>query len=80
MMTKTMKGVEDETWAEFKSLAARNNLKTGQFFEKLLAFYKENRSAFWTDILKGEKIISDNEAADMQKIVRKLRLEKGFRT
>ena len=33
----------------------------------------------WDEILKGEKIISDKEAEDMLKIVKKLRKEKGFR-
>lgn len=74
-----MKGVEDEAWAEFKSLAAKNNLKAGQFFEKLVHFYKENTTAFWDTILSGRKIISDKEAAEMQKMVRELRKEKGFR-
>lgn len=34
---------------------------------------------FWSVILKGEKILSDREAADMNKMVRRLRKEKGFR-
>ena len=75
-----MKGVEDETWAEFKSLAAKNNLHTAQFFEKLVHFYKENTKHFWDHILSGKKIISDKEAAEMQHFVKTLRKEKGFRS
>lgn len=74
-----MKGIDEETWAEFKSLATKNKLKAGQFFEKLLAFYKENKELFWNDVLKGEKILSEAEADDLQKIVRRMRSEKGFR-
>ncbi len=80
MVTKTMKGVEEETWAEFKSLAAKNNLKTGQFFERLVEFYKDNAHSFWSDVLKGEKILSEAEAEDIRKITKKFRMEKGYRT
>ena len=67
MTTKTIKGVEDETWLEFRSLAVKNKLKTGQFFEKLVAFYRENAKDFWNDILSGKKILSEEEILEMIK-------------
>ena len=33
---KTIKGVNEETWQEFKSMAARNNVKMGRFFEEIV--------------------------------------------
>ena len=79
MGTKTMKGVEEETWAEFRSLAARNRMKTGQFFEKLIKSYKQNTNDFWNEILTGEKILSELEAKDMQIITKNMRKERGWR-
>ncbi len=75
-----MKGIEEETWFEFKSLAAKNNLKAGQFFEKLVEFYKHNDHSFWNDVLKGEKILTEAEANDIRRITKKIRVEKGYRT
>ena len=37
------------------------------------------KEVVWDVILSGEKIISDEEAEDMQKIVKELRKEKAFR-
>ncbi len=79
MGTKTMKGVEEETWAEFRSLAARNRMKTGKFFEKLIKSYKQNTNDFWNEILTGEKILSELEAKDMQIITKNMRKERGWR-
>lgn len=79
MVTKTMKGVSEETWSEFKGLAAKNKLKTGEFFEKLVFSYKENSEKFWKDILRGKKIITNKEAEELEAEVKKLRKERGFR-
>ncbi len=75
-----MKGVTEETWAEFRSLAAKNKLKTGEFFEKLVYSYKKESLDFWDDVLNGEKIISDREADSLREVVKTLRKERGFRT
>lgn len=76
---KTIKGVDDETWSEFKSLAAKDKTKMGKFFEKMVVEYKKKSDGFWDDILKGPKIISDKEAKIMENAVQGVRKEHGFR-
>ena len=78
-VVKTIKGISENTWAEFKSLAARNKLKTGKFFEKLVEGYRDKSNKSWDVILNSGKILSDEEADDMEKFVDGLRKEKGFR-
>ncbi len=77
---KTIKGVNDETWATFKSLAAKNHQTAGSFFEKLVAFYQKQGDTWWDEILNAGKILSDEEANDMRKFTKKLRKRRGFRT
>jgi hypothetical protein len=76
---KTIKDIDEPTWAEFKSMAARNKTKLGMFFKTLVEEHKKTRSSFWSDILDGEKILSDKEAYEMKEVVKNLRKEKGYR-
>lgn len=76
---KTIKDIDEESWAEFKSLAAANKLKLGIFFRNILEEYKKTRKVFWKEILYGEKILSDKEAEDLQNVVKHVRKESGFR-
>ena len=78
-VVKTMKGINENTWFEFKSLAAKSKMKTGKFFEKLVEDYKSKTDDRWNVILNSGKILSDKEAEDMEKFVRELRKERGFR-
>lgn len=79
MQVKTIKGIEEETWAEFRSICTKNRLSTGQCFEKLIAFYKQNAKDFWDDILCGKKILSKEEANDIRDMTVRMRKERGFR-
>jgi len=76
---KTIKDVDSETWAEFKSFAAKNNVKLGIFFKTLVKEHKKNSSAFWNSILKGEKLLSDSEAKELESSIKNVRKEYGFR-
>ena len=76
---KTIKGVEEDSWSSFKSLAAKSNLKMGKFFEKMVDEYTVKCEDFWDDILNCERILSDKEAEDMLKVVRMVREDIGFR-
>lgn len=78
-IVKTIKGIDENIWLEFKSLASRNNSRTGKFFEVLVQEYKNRSAKSWTNILNAGKILSDGEAEDMNKLVRELRREKGYR-
>ncbi len=77
---KTIKDIDDESWAEFKSLAARNKMKLGSFFRMLLGEYEKTSKFFWKDILYCEKILTDKEAEDMENIIKEVRKEYGFRS
>ncbi len=79
MQVKTIKGIEEETWAEFRSICTKNRLSTGQCFEKLIGFYKQNAKDFWDDILSGKKNLSSEEAQDIRVMTQKVRKERGFR-
>tara|TARA_Y100000294_G_C8432602_1_gene287480 strand:+ start:471 stop:728 length:258 start_codon:yes stop_codon:yes gene_type:complete len=76
---KTIKGVDDETWADFKSLAAKNSQSVGSFFNKLITFYKKESKTFWDDILEGKPTLSKKEAEDLYNETILLRKERGFR-
>ena len=76
---KTIKNVDDEIWAEFKSYAAKNKVNMGTFLKTLVHEHEKARASVWDNILKGEKILSDKEAEGMHKTVRRLRKEWGYR-
>ena len=79
MNSKSIKDIDDQTWLEFKSLAAKYNLKHGEFFKMLLKDYEKDRQEFWNKILNGEKILDDDEANELLKLIMKGRKEYGFR-
>jgi len=76
---KTIKGVNEESWAEFKSLAVRNRTNMGELFERMLEEYKKKSKENWEIVLSGKKILSDKEAEDMLEIIKASRKEYGFR-
>ena len=80
MALKTIKGINEESWSEFKSIAAKDGIKMGKLFEQMLEEYKKKSDEAWDKILNGGRIISDKEAEVMKKITRKTREEYGFRT
>ena len=41
--------------------------------------YETQNEKFWNGILNNEKIITDEEADDLQEMVKKLRKERGLR-
>ena len=80
MALKTIKGINEESWSEFKSIAARNRMNMGKLFEIMLNEYKKRSEEAWRIILSGKKILSDKEAEEMKKIIEESRKEYGFRT
>jgi len=76
---KTIKDVEERTWSKFKSLAARNNMKLGAFFEIVIDDYDSHCKKFWNEVLNMGKMISDKEAEERIKILKESRKEYGFR-
>ncbi|MBI5391360.1 hypothetical protein HZB02_07785 [Candidatus Woesearchaeota archaeon] len=77
---KTIKGIDDASWSEFKSLAAQHKKNMGEFFGDLLAAYKAREvRRFWDDILTIEHRLSKEAADEIRKTVATLRKEDGFR-
>ena len=76
---KTIKGVDEESWSEFKSIAAKNKMKMGKLFETMVEDYKGKVDNFWDKILEGPPLLSKEEADAMLGIVKKMRSEYGFR-
>mgnify|MGYP001618425623 CR=1 FL=1 len=76
---KTIKDVDEKSWLEFKSMAAKRNIKMGKLFEQMIEEHKDRGREFWNKILNAGKILSDKEAEDMERFVDELRKEKGFR-
>lgn len=76
---KTIKEIDDETWSEFKSMAAKNKMKLGVFFKSILKEHEKTSKNFWKEILNEEKILSDEEAKDINEIIKINRKEYGFR-
>ena len=79
MEIRSIKGVDSETWKEFKALAAKNNLKMSLLLKVMLKEFEKRSEDFWNDILSGERNLSDNEAKGMIEVVNKSRKERGFR-
>ena len=79
-MLKTIKSVDEETWARFKGLAVRKGTTMGTLLKSMVHDYEKQSKDFWDSVLHGEKILSDAEAQEMHKTVRKLRKEYGFRS
>ena len=80
METKTVKGINDNVWRKFKTLAAEKDMPMGSLFGLMVDDFSKHSNSFWEKILSGEKILSDKEAEEIEKITKKLRKEKGFRT
>ena len=76
---RTIKGIDDATWADFKGLAAKNSQNVGSFFSKLLLFYKKESIVFWDDIFDGSGSLTTKEAVDLRKETVSLRKKRGFR-
>ena len=76
---KTIKDVDDETWAEFKELAAQHNVKLGIFFKSLVQEYEKNTTSFWDKVLNEQQILTEKEANELSQVTKKVRKEYGFR-
>ena len=76
---KTIKDVDEAAWGNFKSLAARNQMKMGPFFKVLIEGYESRSKTVWDELFGADKLLSDKEAKEMHRDLRKLRRESGFR-
>jgi hypothetical protein len=79
MEIKTIKGISREKWRRFKEIAAKKDLSLGSMFEVMLEEFSRRGDGVWDIILSGEKIISDKEAEELTREIKRLRKERGFR-
>lgn len=78
MEIKTIKDVDEETWREFKIMAARADVKMSILFKMMLKEFEKSRK-FWDEILTGKKVLSDIDAKKFEAVITGLRKERGFR-
>jgi len=79
MPTKTIKDVDEDTWRKLKVLSAEQDMRVGKLLRNITENYIKKRNQVWAKILEGKKILSENEAREIEKVVKKLREEHGFR-
>ena len=78
--TRTVKGIDNATWKEFKLLAKGRKLTSGEFFRYMIhTFEKKNAEEAWNKILNRKPSLNDEEAKDIIKITKELRKKRGFR-
>jgi hypothetical protein len=76
---KTIKNVDEETWRDFKVLAAKSNLKMALLLKIMIKEFEKKSEESWNKILKSGKNLSREESEGMMKVTEKLRKERGFR-
>lgn len=64
---KNIKGIDDETWADFKSLAARNRMKAADMFRVIVKDYESHTKNFWNELRAHKAICTPKEYAKMEK-------------
>ena len=79
METKCIKDVDEETWKDFRALAIKNNMKMSILLKIMVSEFEKNSKDFWREILSRKKSLTDEEADDIENIVKKMRKERGFR-
>ena len=79
METRSIKGVDEDTWRKFKELSVKNNLKMSFLLKMMVDKFEAEGRNFWKKILSGEKNLTDKEAEKMMKVVFESRKEYGFR-
>lgn len=79
METKCIKNVDEDTWGDFKALAMRNKIKMAILLKMMINEFEKNSRELWREILSRKKLLGNEEADDMENIVKKLRKERGFR-
>ncbi len=78
MTTKTIKGVDDQAWNDFKGLAARQGQSMGEFFSSLVSNYPKSNKERWKSIFNSG-FLTDKEAEEIKKDALQFRKELGFR-
>jgi len=78
-MTKTIKGIDKDTWTEFKTIANKNKMNLSTCFKLMVKEHKNVNERVWRDILSTKPILSEKDAENMLEHITRTRNEKGFR-
>jgi len=76
---KNIKGLDDETWADFKSLAAKNKMKAADMFRAMVKTYGQKTTGAWDRIFKHKPIFTDKEYEEIERRIKSIRKEHGWR-
>ncbi|HLF54234.1 MAG TPA: hypothetical protein VI612_00750 [Candidatus Nanoarchaeia archaeon] len=76
---KNIKGIDEETWADFKSLAAKNKMKAAEMFKEMVKDFQEHTENFWEEIRAHKAICTPKEYAEIEKRMNAFRKEYGWR-
>ena len=79
MENKCIKNVDEDTWKDFKTLALKNNMKMSILLKIMVNEFEKNSKDLWKEILSRKKSLTNEEANDIEKIVKNMRKERGFR-
>ncbi len=79
MENKCIKNVDEETWKDFRDLALKNNMKMSILLKIMVSEFEKNSKDFWKEILSRKKSLTNEEADDIENIVKNIRKERGFR-
>ena len=79
MENKCIKNVDEETWNDFRDLALKNNMKMSILLKIMVSEFEKNSKDFWKEILSRKKSLTNEEADDIENIVKNIRKERGFR-
>lgn len=77
-MIKTIK-VDERTWQEFKSLAARQNVDMADMLKVMVQEYQKQTANAWQDILDRKPVLNKQEANVLEQVLHELREDYGWR-
>jgi len=79
MENKCIKNVDEDTWRDFKTLALKNSMKMSILLKIMVNEFEKNSKDLWKEILSRKKSLTNEEADDIENIVKNMRKERGFR-
>lgn len=79
MGTKTIKDVDEKTWEILREMAKKKKVKMGTLLRYMANRYKRLESLDLKQFVLKEPIISAEEAEELEKTVKVIRKEYGFR-
>ena len=80
-MNIAIKNIREDNWRLIKAEAAKNNLKIGEFLNKMLLEYKKlhNGENNWNEVLYGKKFLTEKDEIKLREVMKELRKEFEFR-